>query len=37
MALNTYLRIKGERQGEIKGSVTQKGHEGRIMVIGASH
>ena len=37
MTLNAYLRIKGEKQGEIKGSVTQRGHEGWIMVIGASH
>ena len=37
MALNAYLRIKGENQGEIKGSVTEKGRDGRIMVIAASH
>ncbi len=37
MALNAYLKIKGEKQGEIKGSATQKGREGRIPVIGASH
>ncbi len=37
MALNAYLRLKGEQQGEIKGSVTQKGREGSIKVIGASH
>ena len=37
MALNAYLRIKGEKQGELKGSVTEKGHEGWIMVTGASH
>ncbi len=37
MALNAYLRIEGQQQGEIRGSVTQKGREGRIMVIGASH
>jgi type VI secretion system secreted protein Hcp len=37
LALNAYLRIKGEKQGEIKGSVTQKGREGRILVVGASH
>jgi type VI secretion system secreted protein Hcp len=37
MALNAYLRIKGQKQGEIKGSVTQKGREGTIMVIAASH
>lgn len=37
MALNAFLRLKGQRQGEIKGSVTQKGREGRIMVNAASH
>lgn len=37
MALNAYLRIRGEKQGEIQGSVTQKGREGRILVIGANH
>ncbi len=37
MALNAYLRLKGEKQGEIKGSVTQRGREGRIMVFSASH
>ncbi|HNW54098.1 MAG TPA: type VI secretion system tube protein TssD [Bacteroidales bacterium] len=37
MALNAYLKLKGQKQGEIKGSVTQKGREGKIMVIAASH
>lgn len=37
MALNAYLKIKGEKQGEMNGSATQKGCEGRIPVIGASH
>lgn len=37
MALNAYLQLKGQRQGLIKGSVTQKGKEGKIMVIAASH
>ncbi len=37
MALNAFLKLKGEKQGEIKGSVTQKGREGKIMVIAASH
>ena len=37
MALNAYLKLKGQRQGEIKGSVTQKGREDRIMVIGFNH
>ena len=37
MALNAFLRLKGQKQGEIKGSVTQKGREGRIMVNAAIH
>jgi type VI secretion system secreted protein Hcp len=32
-ALNAYLRLKGQKSGEIKGSVTQKGRENTIMVI----
>jgi type VI secretion system secreted protein Hcp len=37
MALNSYLRLTGQTQGEIKGSVTQKGREDSIMVIAVSH
>jgi type VI secretion system secreted protein Hcp len=37
MALNAYLKVKGETQGDIAGSVTQKGREGSIMVIAFSH
>lgn len=37
MALNAYLKLKGEKTGDIKGSVTQKGREGKIMVIAVSH
>jgi type VI secretion system secreted protein Hcp len=37
MALNAYLKLKGQKQGEIKGSVTQKGRENKIMVIALSH
>jgi type VI secretion system secreted protein Hcp len=37
MALNAYLKLKGQKQGEIKGAVTQKGREGKIMVIAAHH
>jgi type VI secretion system secreted protein Hcp len=37
MALNAYLRLVGAKQGEITGSVTQKGREGKIMVIAVSH
>ena len=37
MALNAYLKIKGQAQGEIKGSVTQKGREDKIMVVEFNH
>jgi type VI secretion system secreted protein Hcp len=37
MALNAYLKLKGQKQGEIKGSVTQKGRENKIMIIAVSH
>ena len=37
MALNAYLKLKGQIQGDIKGSVIQKGREGKIMVIAVSH
>jgi type VI secretion system secreted protein Hcp len=37
MALNSYLKLKGQKQGDIKGSVTQKGREGKIQVIAVSH
>lgn len=36
-ALNAYLKLKGQKQGEIKGSVTQKGREGSIRVLKVSH
>lgn len=36
MALNAYLKLKGQKQGDIKGSVIQKGREGSIMVIACS-
>lgn len=35
MALNGMLKLVGETQGVIKGSVTQKGREGRIKVMAA--
>jgi type VI secretion system secreted protein Hcp len=34
---NAYMRVKGLKQGEIKGSVVQKGREGQIMVIAMDH
>ncbi|MEO5685246.1 MAG: type VI secretion system tube protein TssD [Chitinophagaceae bacterium] len=37
MALDAFLKITGQKQGAIKGSVTQKGREGKIMVIAANH
>lgn len=37
MALNAYLRLKGQKQGDIKGSVTQKGREGTIKVLAVDH
>ncbi len=37
MALNAYLRLKGQKQGVIKGSVTQKAHTGSILVTATHH
>ena len=37
MALNAYLTLTGETQGDIKGSVTQAGREDSIMVIATQH
>jgi type VI secretion system secreted protein Hcp len=37
MALNAYLRLKGQKQGDIMGSVTQKGRVDSIMVIAYDH
>ena len=37
MALNSYLQLKGQKQGDINGSVTQKGREGKIMVMAFNH
>lgn len=37
MALNAYMRLTGDTQSEIKGSVTQAGREDSIMVIGINH
>ena len=36
-ALNAYLKLKGQKQGDIKGSVVRKGQEGAIAVIAVSH
>jgi len=37
MALNAYLTLKGQKQGDIKGSVTQAGRVDSIMIIAVSH
>jgi type VI secretion system secreted protein Hcp len=37
MALSSYLRCTFQSQGEMKGSVTQKGLEGSVEVIAFSH
>jgi type VI secretion system secreted protein Hcp len=37
MALNAYLKIKAQKSGELKGSVTQKGRENKVAVIAVSH
>jgi len=37
MALNAYLKLDGKTQGAIEGSVTQKGREGKIMVVAVRH
>lgn len=37
MALNAHLTIVAARQGRIAGSVTQKGREGTMLVVAASH
>jgi type VI secretion system secreted protein Hcp len=37
MALDAYLKLKGQQSGDIKGGVVKKGREGRIAVIAVSH
>lgn len=34
MALSAFLTLKGQKQGDIRGSVTEKGKEGSILVHG---
>ena len=36
-ALNAYMKLTGQRQGKILGSVTQRGREGSLEVIAVSH
>lgn len=37
MLAQMYLKVKGRTQGEIKGSVTQKDHGGKILIHGFKH
>jgi len=37
MALNAYLTLKGQKQGDIQGSVTQMGRQNSIAVIAVDH
>jgi len=37
MALMAYMTVKGQKQGKIQGSVTQKSREGSIAVIAYHH
>lgn len=37
MALDSFLKLKGQKQGQIRGSVVQKGREGYIEVSSFSH
>jgi type VI secretion system secreted protein Hcp len=37
MALQAYLILKGQKQGAINGSITQKGRENSIGIIAVSH
>jgi type VI secretion system secreted protein Hcp len=37
MAFNAYLTLKGQKQGDIHGSVNQKGREGSILVHSFNH
>ncbi len=37
MALQAYLTLSGQKQGPIRGSITQKGLEGTIGIIAAQH
>jgi type VI secretion system secreted protein Hcp len=37
MALNAYLKLKGQKQGPINGGCTQKGRENLIVVFSVNH
>jgi len=36
-ALNAYLKLTGQKQGDIKGSVTQRGRENSIELLSVNH
>jgi type VI secretion system secreted protein Hcp len=36
-ALNAYMKLRGQKQGDMKGGVTIKGREGAIKVLSVSH
>src|SRR5579883_1661849 len=36
-AIDAYMKITGQKQGEIRGSVTQKGREGQVEVTAVQH
>jgi type VI secretion system secreted protein Hcp len=36
LAADFYLKVKAQKQGDIKGEVTQKGREGQILIYGWS-
>jgi type VI secretion system secreted protein Hcp len=36
-AMTSYMTLTGQKSGAVKGSVTQKGHEGSIAVIAMNH
>ncbi len=37
MAQDAYMTLKGQKSGEVKGSVATPGHEGSIRVVAAHH
>jgi type VI secretion system secreted protein Hcp len=37
MALNAYLRLRADRQGDIRGDATEPGREDSIVVMGVTH
>src|SRR5438132_5709614 len=37
MAFNAFLKLKGKKQGQIKGSATERGREDSVVVIAVTH